>query len=347
MSKSFGVALTGDFFDEEGRLVYPDFDLSALDSVGGIEVSPFAEHRTEIGADQLEEAQAVIVLSPQVTRASLADLSDLLMVSRFGVGYDGVDVDACTEANILLSITKGAVDRPVAEATVGWLLALSHHLRAKDQLVRDGKWEARGGYIGCELRDRTLGVIGFGGIGRELVRLLQGFGMTQPQVYDPFVNESDADSLGVRLGSLNSVLAESDFVSIHCPLTNATRGMIGAKELAMIKPSAYLINTARGGIVDEDALYDALVTGRLAGAAVDCFAEEPMTKPHRLCELPNVLLAPHSIAWTHELFRDIGAMAIQSVLDLAHGRNPYGVVNPEVFEKPIFQQKWERLRLRS
>jgi phosphoglycerate dehydrogenase-like enzyme len=138
---------------------------------------------------------------------------------------------------------------------------------------------------------------------------------------------------------------QADFVSIHCPLNEQTRNLIGPRQLSLLKPTAYLINTARGGIIDEDALFDALSNNRIAGAALDCFASEPITAPPRWAGLDNVLLAPHAIAWTDELFRDIGRAACQGMIDLAQGRRPRGVVNPEVFDRPSFQQKWERLRL--
>src|SRR5213075_2395628 len=170
-------------------------------------------------------------------------------------------------------------------------------------LVRTGAWEERSKYMGCELRDRTLGVIGLGGIARKTIALLRGFGMKQPLAFDPFVNKETAANHAARLVSLEELLRQSDFVSIHCPLTDQTRGLIGARELALMKPDAYLINSARGGIVNEDALYGALKQRCIAGAALDCFATEPVTAPHRFADLENVLLAPHSIAWTNELFR--------------------------------------------
>jgi phosphoglycerate dehydrogenase-like enzyme len=143
---------------------------------------------------------------------------------------------------------------------------------------------------------------------------------------------------------LEELLRQSDFVSIHCPLTDQTRGLIGARELAWMKPTAYLLNTARGGIVDEDALYDALKKRRLAGAALDCFAQEPITAPHRFSDLDNVLLAPHCIAWTEELFRDIGRAACQVMVDLSLGKQPRGLLNQEVFGQPGFTGKWRRFQ---
>ncbi|MDB5391894.1 MAG: Hydroxypyruvate reductase, partial [Planctomycetaceae bacterium] len=275
---------------------------------------------------------------------SLSASQDLLALGRFGVGFDTVDVAACTAADVALFITTGAVDYSVAEATVGWMLALVHQSRIKDQLVRKARWNDRSRYMGRELRDRTLGVIGFGGIGRALVKMLSGFSMNTPLVFDPFVAPAVIAEAGGKSATLDELLTQSDFVSLHCPLNDHTRNLISDRELRLMKPTAYLINTARGGIADEEALYAALSTKQIAGAALDCFVGEPLLTPPKFAELENVVLAPHSIAWTDELFRDIGRAACQGMLDLAAGRRPKGVVNPEVFDRPGFQSKWERIR---
>jgi phosphoglycerate dehydrogenase-like enzyme/2-keto-3-deoxy-L-rhamnonate aldolase RhmA len=340
--KPFRVALTADFYAADGAPKYRDIGLDRFFGTGVV-VGPFAEHRPEIGSDQLTGANGVIVLTPRVTAASLRNTPDLLAVGRFGVGYDTVDVAACTAADVLLFIAAGAVDRPVAEATLGWMLALTHRVRVKDRFVREARWDDRSGQMGTELRDRTLGVIGFGGIGRALVKLLAGFGMNPPLVFDPFVKPADAAKLGARIVPLDELLGGSDFVSIHCPLNEHTRNLIGARELALMKPTAHLINTARGGIVDEAALHSALAHGRLAGAALDCFANEPLTAPPVFAGLDNVLLAPHCIAWTEELFRDIGRTVCDGMRALAEGKVPHGAVNREVLERPGFRAKWKRL----
>jgi phosphoglycerate dehydrogenase-like enzyme/2-keto-3-deoxy-L-rhamnonate aldolase RhmA len=342
LSKPFRVALTADFQDADGRPRYRDIGLDLFAGTR-IDVRSFAEHRSEIGADQLAGANAAIVLSPRVTAASLANATDLLAIARFGVGYDSVDVSACTAADVLLFIAAGAVDRSVAEATIGWMLALSHHVRVKDRLVREGRWDERCRFMGSELRDRTLGVIGFGGIGREVVRLAARFGMNPPLVYDPFVPAGDVSAAGARPVPLDDLLAGADFVSIHCPLTGQTRNLIGARELGRMKPTAFLINTARGGIVDESALEAALRDGRIAGAALDCFAREPLPTSHPFTALDNVLLAPHAIAWTDELFRDIGRAVCRGMIDLSEGSVPRGVVNPEVLDRPTFRANWRRV----
>jgi phosphoglycerate dehydrogenase-like enzyme len=316
-----------------------------LDAQGGIRRQSFEEHKPEIDPAQIGPAQAVVVLSAKVSARSISQGENLLAICRFGVGYDAVDVPACTAADVALITAVGGVDRSVAEATVGWMLALTHHVRAKDRLVREGRWHDRSAYMGRELRDRTLGVVGMGGIGRGLVKLLGGFGMQPPLAFDPFLDPKIAAEMGVTLVGLDELLGRADFVSVHCPLNDKTRNLIGRRELALMRSDAYLINTARGGIIDEDALDDVLRAGRIAGAAIDCFVGEPLAAPHRFSAHENVILAPHSIAWTDEMFRDIGNTICRAIVELALGRRPKGVVNAEVLERPGFQQKWERLKI--
>lgn len=344
-AKAFHVSLTGDFHHPDGTPLYREFGLALLDGQPGIRRSAFAENLREITPAQLVGANGVIVLSPRVTAASIANPENLLAVGRFGVGYDSVDVPACTAADVALITAVGAVDRSVAEATLGWMLALTHQMRTKDRLVREGRWHDRTNYMGREIRDRTLGIVGMGGIGRALVSLVSGLGMKEVIAFDPYLDPALAAKQGVTLVPLDQLMARADFVSVHCPLSEATRNLIGRSQIERMRPEAYLINTARGGIVDEDALYDALAGNKISGAALDCFVGEPLTEPHRFGQLENVLLAPHSIAWTDEMFRDIGNTICQAMVDLSQGRTPRGVVNREVLQRPGFQAKWQRLKL--
>lgn len=344
MTQPFRVALSGDFYEAGGQPKFRDIGLALFTTAPHIHVRNFTEHRAEIEPDQLTDCHGAIVLTPRVTARSLAHSAELLAIGRFGVGYDTVDVPACTAADVLLFITAGAVDHSVAEATVGWMLALTHHVRIKDRLVREARWHERNQYMGAELRDRTVGIVGCGGIGRAVLRLLAGFGMQQALVFDPFLTAEAVAATGARAVPLDELLRQSDFVSIHCPLSEQTRNLIGARELSLMRPTAYLINTARGGIVNEAALFLALNERRIAGAAIDCFDGEPLTSAPAFAALDNVLLAPHCIAWTDELFRDIGRAACQGMIDLSHGRPPRGIVNPEVLERPGFQNKWQGWR---
>lgn len=340
----FRVAFTGDFLDTSGRPRYSDYGLPTFADQPQIAHRLIATSSPELSPEQIGDANGVVVLTPRVTRRSVTGRHDLLAIARFGVGYDTVDVPACTENDVLVIIAIGAVDRSVAEATVTWMLALSHHVRQKDRLVRTGDWDSRSGYMGTELRRRTLGLIGLGRIARAVLPLVAPFGLAEIVAYDPYVDPKLAAQAGIRLVGLDELLAKSDFVSIHCPLEESTRNLIGAKQLQRMKPTAYLINTSRGGIVDEAALGEVLKKRAIAGAALDVFEKEPVTVPHPLAELDNVLLAPHCIAWTEELFSEIGRTICQALVDLSLGKQPVGIVNPDVLTRPGFQQKWARWR---
>lgn len=340
----FRVVMTTDYFGNNDALKqYHKPSLALFDEQSHISYRKLAEYEPIITAEQLGDAHGVMVMAPAVTADTVNNAQNLLAVGRFGVGFDGVDVPACTEADVVLITTPGAVDRPVAEATVCFMLALTHQLRMKDQMVRQGRWDDKAHYMGCELRDRTFGAVGLGRIGQATVRLLAGFGMNQPLAFDPYADKAAAAALNVRLVDLDELLEHADFVSVHCPLTDDTRNLIGRREIGLMKSNAYLLNTARGGIVDEDALYEALDQNRIAGAGIDCFVGEPIIEPHRFGQLDNVILSPHGIAWTAEMFRDVGSAVCQAMVDLSLGRKPKGAVNPEVFDRPRFQSKWSAI----
>jgi phosphoglycerate dehydrogenase-like enzyme len=341
--RRFRVALTADFYREDGQLAQPEVGLEILAEAAYIEVAAFPRHESLLTAEQIGSAQGVIVRGPRVTAESLESSENLLAIARFGVGYDSVDVGACTNAEVLLFITPGAVDRPVAEATLTWMLALCHQVKIKDRLVREGQWQLSKSFVGWEIRDRTLGIVGLGRIGRAVVDIMRGLGLAQILAFDPLIDPAVAAGLGVKLVPLDELLASSDFVSLHCPLNQHTRNLIGRRELLLMKQEAFLINVARGGVVDEDALYETLKAGRIAGAAIDVFVGEPLKEPSRFGEFENVLLAPHSIAVTREHGRDIGRMACRGMMELCAGRKPAGVINPDVLDRPGFQSKWERL----
>ncbi len=342
MPRSFRVALTADLL---ANPLLSEAGFSAFEPYAWIDTRPFDEHRLEIGPDQYGDANGIIVGGARVTAQTVAGAEHLLAVGRFGVGYDRVDVSACTAAHVLALTTPGAVDQSMAEGTVTWMLALCHQVRAKDLVARTGGWESRGGLSGSELRDHTFGAVGLGRIARRVIELLQGFRMNPPIAFDPFVSKADAAALGVKLVSLDRLMSEADFVSVHCPLSEDTLDLIGEKQIALMKPTAFIINTARGGIINEDALFVALQEQRIAGAGLDCFVGEPLTTPPRFGQLDNVVMALHNIGYSSELFRDIGAAACRSMIDLAQGKRPRGVLNPEVFDQSGFQEKWERVQL--
>ncbi len=339
MNHKFRIGLTRDFLTPDGKLTYKDMGLRVLDAEPSVEYEFFPRHEPVVQLDQLQDYDAVISLAPRYTADSLRGVQRLAFLLRCGVGYDFVDVKACTENDVALFITVGAVNYSVAEATIMWMLALSHRMVAKDKLLREGRWTERVHYMGSELRGKTLGVVGMGGIGSNLVELLRGFGMKQTLVFDPYLKPERAAQCRVELVPLDRLMRESDFVSVNCPLNDETRNLIRREHIAVMKPTAFLINTARGGIVNEEALFDALKNKQIAGAASDVYGKEPAGKEHPFTQLDNILLAPHCIAWTDELFCEMGTMACQQAVALSKGRIPTGLINREVLDRPGFKRK--------
>jgi len=337
----FSVGVTRDFLNSDGQMALGDIGLSLFDQSPGIRWEFLQDHAAELAPEQADAYDALLVLAPAVTARTLAGSRRLAVVARFGVGYDSVDTAACTQNGVALTITPDGVRRPVAAAALTFLLALSHKLLVKDRLTRDGRWSEKLNHMGMGLTGRTLGVVGFGNIGREVFRLAAPHEM-QHLAADPWARPADAVALGVQLVDLGALLSESDFVVVCCALSDATRHLIDASRLALMKPTAYLINVARGPIVDQRALTAALRERRIAGAGLDVFEQEPIDPADPLLGLDNVILAPHALCWTDECFRGNGHSAVRSILDVAAGRIPKSVVNREVLESPAFQQKLRR-----
>jgi phosphoglycerate dehydrogenase-like enzyme len=340
----FRIGFSADFCDQQGQPVFPDIGLSLLDGVPRITHEFVVEYRDEYSAQQLSDYDVLISLKPKVTAQSLAGISRLCAIGRCGVGYDNVDLEACTEHGIAVFITPGGVVRPVAESIVLLVLALSHHLLRKDRQVRRGLWAESARALGREPRQRVVGTIGLGNIATEAIRLLRVFDASRFLAFDPYVSPDRAAQLGVEAVSLEDLLRQSDYVLVNCPLTPQTRGLLGKPQFALMKPDAVLINTARGPIVDESALIEALQNGRIAGAALDVFEKEPLSSSSPLVAMENVILTSHSIAWTEELFRDMGRIDCQGALAIYRGEVPEHVVNPKVLSGPVFLQKLAKYR---
>jgi phosphoglycerate dehydrogenase-like enzyme len=255
-----------------------------------------------------------------------------------------IDVDALTAADVALAITPGAVRRPVAEAILTFLFALSTNLVEQDKIVREGGWRGDLPKLGRNIQGRVLGSVGFGNIASEMFRMAQSLGFGRLIASDPYADPAVARSMGVELVPMQEVLAESDYLTINCFLSAATRGLIGEAELRQMKPTAYLINTARGPIVQEPALVRALDEGWIAGAGLDVFETEPLAADSPVRKLRNAVLCPHALAWTEELVRDNGMEACDNILAIARGEAPASVVNKEVLKRPGFQAKLARYR---
>jgi phosphoglycerate dehydrogenase-like enzyme len=331
MEKDFRVGVTSDILDSRGEPVFGREHLKALDRV---QWEWLPKGLREITADHAAAYDALYVNSPKVPAAAVAraDLR-LKLVSRHGVGYDSVDVEAMTKAGVLVANTPNAVPRPVATIALTFVLALAHKLMAKDRITRAGKWPERLEHMGMGLTGRTLGVVGAGRIGKELLRMAKVFDL-KLLAADPYAERLELEYIGARPVPLAELMAQSDFVAVTCLLNDETRGLIGKRELALMKPTAYLINVARGPIVDETSLYEALAARRIAGAGLDVFAEEPTPGDNPILKLDNVIVSPHALCWTDELFANIARTAMGAIVAVSTGRRPEFVVNPAALAHP-------------
>ncbi len=326
---SFKIGITADFLNEEGQIGWGDIGLSLLTQYPDIEWGFLPDYGDEIPSEAANEWDALLVLAPRITAATVAQAERLKIVARFGVGYDNVDVVACTSAGIAVTITPDSVRRPVAVATVALILAMMHNIVVKDSLTRRGLWQEKLQYMGAGVTGKTLGIIGLGNIGQEVVRVSRSLGF-EYLAHDPYPSSRRDPSLDVPYVELEELLRTSDIVCITARLTDETKHLIGAREIAMMKPDAYLVNMGRGPIVDESALIDALERKSIRGAALDVFEKEPPDPNNPLFRLENVTLTPHAVSWTDESAIGNGRSALQSIVDIAHGRVPAGILNPQV-----------------
>lgn len=338
MPEQFRVGVSADFNTKAAGLIDPVVH-ARLDPLPMI-AWEFMPGPTEVAtAAQIARYDGILSLSLRYPADALAGAKRLAVLARWGVGYDMIDVPACTANDVLLAITPDGIRRPVAEGIVTLLLAITKQVRMKDLLVRRGQWERKTDYQGVGLTGRTLGSVGIGSIGSDLFRLLQPFNLARFLAYDPYAKPEHVAALGVTLVDLPTLLAESDFVCVNCPLTAETHHLIGEAEFARMKPTAFFVNTARGPIVDQAALTRVLQAGRIAGAALDVFEEEPMPLPDPLTELDNVILAPHAVAWTDQSAEGNGNEAIDHILTVLRGDVPGPVVNRDVIARPGFTAK--------
>jgi len=334
MAEPFRVGLTRDILDSRGEPAFGCNPLELLERAPNVEWEYLPQIVTAITADHAATYDAIYVNLPRVAAATVAR-SDcrLRVVARHGVGFDSVDVSAMTNTGVIVTHTPSAMPRPVATIALTFILALAGRLMLKDKLTRTGRWHERMDNMGMGLTGRTLGVIGGGRIAKELLRMARTFDL-KLLVADPYGDEVELGYLGARRVSLDELMRESDFIVVCCLLNPETRHLVGAQQFAVMKPTAYFINVARGPIVDETALIAALSAGRIAGAALDVFEQEPVDAQNPLLGMDNVILTPHSLCWTDECFGNMAATGLQSIVDVAHGRKPQFVVNPEVLAHP-------------
>ncbi|GAA1991559.1 phosphoglycerate dehydrogenase [Microbacterium pumilum] len=282
----------------------PDFDIRQIDGTD-----------RPVLLDSLGGAHAVLIRSAtKIDAEAIAAAPLLKVVARAGVGLDNVDIKAATTAGVMVVNAPTSNIVSAAELTVGHILSLARHIPAARASLAEGQWK-RSSFTGTELFEKTVGIVGLGRIGGLIAERLRAFGV-RVVGYDPYVTPSRAQQLQVELLSFDEVLRQSDFVTVHMPKTPETTGMIGHAQFALMKPTAYVINVARGGLVDEDALYAALTTGVIAGAGLDVFTTEPPVEggpAHRLLALPNVVVTPHLGASTEEAQEKAGVSVARSV----------------------------------
>lgn len=326
------VGLTRDLLNRNGEPSFGREALDRLDRSAGLEWEWIPETIREITPDIAARYDAIHLNGPRLTRASIARPDcRLKIVARHGVGYDSVDVAACTERGIVVTNAPLGVRRPVAVMALTFILALSQKLVFKQRLARENRWRERQENLGDGLVGRTLGVIGGGSIGKEILRMAHPFNM-QLRVADQYADPLEIELCGARVIPLEQLLREADYVVVACLLNDQTRHLINAANLALMKPSAYLINVARGPIVDEAALIAALQAGRIAGAGLDVFEQEPPVPDNPLLTMENVIATPHSLCWTDQCFAGLGGSAIQSIVDLSERRVPMYVVDRKVLD---------------
>ena len=342
-ARPFRVGITPDFYTDaagrfettvEGELRAGDVTWDAMPPQPGKIAQPEA----------LDQYDALLALGLKIGAESLRGVERLTLVSRWGVGYDMIDVPALTAADVALAITPNAVRRPVAESIIALILALSVNLFEQDRTVRRGGWRGQLPRLGRSVEGRTLGSVGCGNIAGEMFRMARGIGFGRLIACDPYADPRAAAALGVELVSMDEVFSESDFVAVNTLLNESTRGLIGERELRRMKPDAYFINTARGPIVDEAALVRALRERWIAGAGLDVFEVEPLPAGSPLRDFDNVILAPHGLAWTEETIRNNSVEACANILTVSRGEVPAAIVNREVISRPGFQRKLERYR---
>jgi phosphoglycerate dehydrogenase-like enzyme len=347
MAEKFRVGLSADFRNADGSPTFRDFDLAPLIEDSRVE-TVFLESENTISSRQLENIDALILLAHRFDRNSVPSSGRLGVIARFGVGYDTVDVKACTEAGIALVITPESVRRPVAVSIITLMLALTGKLPLKEKLTRAGAagFSQRGAHMGVGLVGRTFGSLGVGNIGAEALRLAKPFDM-KLIAHDPFADAALMAQLGVELVGIEELFRRSDVLSISCPLSDATKHIVNAERLALMKPTSYLINTARGPIVDQKALTKVLQEGRIAGAGLDVLEQEPPELDDPILALDNVILTPHALCWTDQCFAHQGALDIQAVLEYCDGRAPTGtIVNRSVIDGKIWAERISALRTR-
>jgi len=354
--RTFDVFYSGDFLDATGNVASGYLGEDLLQTASHVrhgflmDQSPvtlgaaFGErlYHMQLEPHHVAAADGIVIIRPYVRRAAFAKGADrLVVIGRAGVGTDKIDLTACTEHDVAVFNAPSSLTHSTAAAAMLFILALAKRLPAHERMARSGDWGTQARITGDDLVGQTLGILGLGRISWELIRLLEPFGM-RVLAYSRHCRPEVAAAHMVELASLDTLLRESDYVSLHCELSDATRGFMGAREFELMKPTAYFINTGRGELVQQDTLVRVLRERRIAGAALDVFAHEPLAATDPLTGLDNVILTPHWLPTTQLVVRLVSVAMAEGILRVARGEPPENAVNPEVLARPGFRAKLAR-----
>ena len=309
----------------------PDVGLDMLRAAGSV-VQVFDPQPGEVEAN-MAGTHVIVAGTEPITESTFEVSPDLEIIGRFGAGVDSVDVEAATRRGIAVLNTPGMNSQTVAEHTFALLLGITHHVAQADASTRTDAFKLRTVLVGMELEGKTLGIVGLGDIGSRVARIGHfGFGM-KLLIHTANPRPQRLADLGIeaRYVDLNELMSASDVVTLHTALTPETTGMISRERLELMKPGAYLINTARGTLIDEEALADLLAANRIRGAGLDVFVVEPPSLDNPLFQLPNVVLTPHMSSNSDDAFARMGILLCESILERLQGGRPWNCVNPEVY----------------
>ncbi|MEM2904671.1 MAG: hydroxyacid dehydrogenase [Candidatus Bathyarchaeia archaeon] len=322
MTPRFKILVT-ESIDEAG--------IRLLEEAGQVQLASSTSQ--EVLENESRDKDAIIIRAlGTVTEQLIVHAPRLKVVGRHGVGVDNVDVRAATRHGVVVVYTPEANAEAVADYTIGLVVAVARRIVEADRALRaEAGWKARYELIGSDVHGKTLGIIGLGRIGLRVARRARGFDM-RLLAYDPYVTAAAASQVGAELVNLRTLLRKSDIVTIHVPLTEETRHLLGRSELNTMKPGAILVNASRGGVVDEDALIEALTSGRLGGAGLDVFEKEPVSSANPLLSMRNVVVSPHMAAHSKESLREMAVTVAGDVVRVLKGEKPKYPFNPEVFK---------------
>jgi phosphoglycerate dehydrogenase-like enzyme len=338
---SFSVGLTSDLSDGAGGFSWGNV---AIETLSPLPWKFLNNSGPVMKSDDVKGFDAIAFAGVGVDKNSFGSPQDSpLIIARFGVGYDNIDLEACTKAGVALTITPDGSKKPVATAALALMLATMFRLVAKDKQARSFDWTNRINGLGQGVNGKTVGTVGLGNVASEFFRLLAPFDCKR-LAFDPWKKSEEAKDLGVQLVDLNVLLESCDVVIVTAALTQDTHHMISTNQFKLMKNSAILINISRGPIVDEAALVHALQSKEIAAAGLDVFEVEPIDKANPLMEMDNVIVTPHNLAWTDELALGMGKSAFSSIKAISRGDIPTFVVNKDVLDTAAFKEKLAKFK---